>query len=114
MDQPDERDRRIRELEERLSRLSEASVSINESLEFETVLQRVLDCARGLTGARYGVIATMDEQGGLEAVLTSGASEAEHEQLVSCRAGPGSSRTSWPPPIRCGWTTEAPTRRRPG
>ncbi|MDE2670174.1 MAG: hypothetical protein OXI51_11020 [Chloroflexota bacterium] len=37
MSQPDERDRRIQELEERLSRLSEASLRINESLDFETV-----------------------------------------------------------------------------
>ena len=70
MEIPDERDRRIGELEERLSRLSEASLRINESLDFDTVLQKVLDSARALTGARYGVIATMDEAG-LEAVLTS-------------------------------------------
>ena len=87
MDRPDERDQRIRQLEERLSRLSEASLSINESLDFETVLQRALDSARALTGARYGVIATMDEQGGLEAVLTSGTSEEEHRQLVNLPGG---------------------------
>ena len=87
MDRQDERDRRIRQLEERLSRLSEASISINESLEFETVLQRVLDSARALTGARYGVIATMDEKGDLETVLTSGTSEEEHQQLVNLPGG---------------------------
>ena len=78
---------RIEELEERLSRLSEASLRINESLDFETVLQNVLDSARDLTGARYGVIATRDEQGGLETVLTSGTSEDEHRQLVTLPAG---------------------------
>jgi len=83
LDRPDERDRRrIRELEERLSRLSEASLRINESLDFDTVLQEVLDSARGLTSARYGVIGTRAEQGGLEAVLTSGTSEEEHRHLV--------------------------------
>ncbi len=82
MDRPDDRDRRIRELEERLSRLSEASLRINESLDFDTVLQEVLDSARGLTGARYGVIGTRDDQGGLETVLTSGTTEEEHRQLV--------------------------------
>ena len=51
MEQADQRDREIRELRERLSRLSEASIRINESLDFETVLQGVLDSARSLTGA---------------------------------------------------------------
>ncbi len=87
MSQPDERDRRIQELEERLSRLSEASLRINESLDFETVLQNALDSARDLTGARYGVIATVDEQGGLETILTSGTSEEEHQQVVALEGG---------------------------
>ena len=82
MNGPDERDRRISELEERLARLSEASLRINESLDSDTVLQKVLDSARGLTGARYGVIGTRDEQGGLETVLTSGTSEDEHRRLI--------------------------------
>ena len=43
-------------LRQRLSRLSQASLRIGESLDFETVLQGVLDSARSLTGARYGVI----------------------------------------------------------
>ena len=87
MSQPDERERRIEELQERLSRLSEASLRINESLDFETVLQNVLDSARDLTGARYGVIATRDEEGGLETVLTSGTSEEEYEQVVTLPGG---------------------------
>ena len=48
-------------LRERLSRLSEASLRINESLDFGTVLQGVLDNARALTGARYGVITLLDD-----------------------------------------------------
>ena len=51
-------------LRERLSRLSEASLRINESLDFGTVLQGVLDSARALTGARYGVITLLDDGGG--------------------------------------------------
>ncbi len=77
----------VQALRERLARLSEASLRINESLDLDTVLQRVLDSARDLTGARYGVIATMDEQGGLETVLTSGTSEEEHRQLVTLPGG---------------------------
>ena len=40
-----------------LSRLSEASAHIDESLDFNAVLQGVIDNARYLTNARYGVIA---------------------------------------------------------
>ena len=56
MSHGDERDQVIQALRERLSRLSEASMRINESLEFDTVLQGVLDSARSLTGARYGAM----------------------------------------------------------
>ena len=48
-------------LRERLSRLSGASRRINESLEFDAVLQGVLDSARSLTAARYGVMTLLDD-----------------------------------------------------
>ena len=63
MNQPAERDRRIEELEERLSRLSEASLRINDSLDFDTVLQDVADSARALTPSRYGAINVFKEAG---------------------------------------------------
>ena len=52
MDRPDERDREIAGLRECLSRLNDASLRINESLDFDTVLQGVFDSARSLTEAR--------------------------------------------------------------
>ena len=76
-------------LRERLSRLSEASVRINESLDFNVVLQETIDNARELTGTRYGVIATMDEAGGLDALLTSGTTEEQHRTLVALPGGMG-------------------------
>ena len=59
-------------LRERLSRLSEASRRINESLDLDTVLQDVLDSGRALTEARYGVITLLDARGAVEDFLTSG------------------------------------------
>ena len=56
--------REIEALRERLSRLSEASLRINESLDLDSVLQGVLDSARTLTGARYALITTLD--GGID------------------------------------------------
>ncbi len=74
-------------LRDRLSRLSEASMRINESLDVDVVLQEVIDNARYLTNARYGVIASMDEVGGLDSVLTSGTTEDEHRQLLDLPDG---------------------------
>ena len=61
MDRHDELLRRIHELEDRLSRLSGASLRINESLDFDTVLQEVVDSAKALTTSRYGAITVLDE-----------------------------------------------------
>ena len=83
----DELEQRNADLRQRLSRLSQASRRINESLDLETVLQNVLDSACALTGARYGVIATRNERGGPEAVLTSGTSAAEHRELLEYPGG---------------------------
>ncbi len=68
-------------LRERLSRLSEASQRINESLDLNTVLQDVLDSARALTRARYGLITLLGAQGEVEDHLTSGFSAGEAVQL---------------------------------
>ncbi len=81
MDRPDERDLRIRELEERLSRLSEAGLRITEDLDFNTVLQGVLDSARSLTGARYGVIALHGDDGTSQDFLSSGMTPDETDRL---------------------------------
>ena len=66
-------------LQERLSRLSQASLRINESLDFDTVLQGVMDSARSLTGARYGVIILLDGSGDPQDLHFSGVTEDEAE-----------------------------------
>ena len=81
MNRPDERDLEIARLRERLSRLSEASLRINESLDFDIVLQGVLDSARSLTGARYGVITLLGESGGVGDSLSSGMTAEEANEL---------------------------------
>ena len=69
-------------LRQRLSRLSEASLRINESLDFGTVLQGVLDSARSLTGARYGVITLLDDGGRIQDFLYSGLTPDESRQFA--------------------------------
>ncbi len=66
-------------LRDRLLRLSEASLRINESLDFDTVLQGVMDSARSLTGARYGVIILLDDSGDPQDFHFSGMTELEAE-----------------------------------
>ena len=75
-------------LRDRLSRLSEASLRINESLDPDTVLQEVMDNARALTGARFGAITTLDDEGGLLDFITSGLSPEEREVMLALTEGP--------------------------
>ena len=81
MKRPDELTREIEALRNRLSRLSQASLHINESLDFDTVLQGVLDSACSLTGARYGVITLLDEAGQPMDFLSSGMTPEEDQGL---------------------------------
>ena len=62
----------IEALRERLSRLSSASLLINENLDFDAVLQSVLDSARALTGASYALLTLLDDAGPAADFLSSG------------------------------------------
>ncbi len=81
MKRPDELMRENEILRERLSRLSEASLRINQSLDFDDVLQGVLDSARSLTEARYGVMTLHDDGGQVQDFLSSGMTSDEAGQL---------------------------------
>ena len=72
MNRDDARDIEIQALRGRLSRLSEASLRINESLDFDTVLQGVLDSARDLTSSRYGVFILLGDAGQMREFFGSG------------------------------------------
>ncbi len=55
--------REIEALRERTSALSAAIPRISATLDLHTVLAEVVESARTLAGARYGVIVTVDEAG---------------------------------------------------
>ena len=82
MEQADDQAREIAELRDRLSRLSQASLRINESLDFDTVLQEVLDSACSLTGARYGVITLLGGSGRIQDFLYSGLTPEESRRFA--------------------------------
>ena len=63
MSRTEELVREIEVLEERVARMREAMFRINESLDFGTVLQGVLDSACSLTGAKYGTVVVYNERG---------------------------------------------------
>ena len=80
--------RRIKALEERLAALSAAVLRVSENLDLDAVLQEVVDSARLLTGARYGVIATVDDAGQIDEFVTSGFTPAEQAQMAAWEDGP--------------------------
>ena len=71
----------IERLRARLSKLSDVSRRITESLDLDIVLQEVVDGARSLTGARYGALAVFDDSGRVEDFITSGITPEERRML---------------------------------
>ena len=73
---------------DRLSRLSAASVRINESLDVDTALRAVMDSARCLTDAPYASIITLDALGRVEDHLVLGFDPDDVERLWQAAQGP--------------------------
>ena len=77
----------------RISRLSAAMLRISQSLELSTVLAEVVESARALTGARSGVITTIDARGAIEDFVTAGLPPEARRQMVEWPDGRASSPT---------------------
>ena len=73
---------------ERIAAFNAAVLRINATLDLTTVLQEVVDSARVLTGARCGVITTLDQAGGVQEFLSSGISAEEHTSFLTWPEGP--------------------------
>ena len=71
-----------------ISRLADACLRINASLEPDTVLQEVVVAAQTLTAARCGVIATIDDNGRVQDFFSCGLTHSEHCQMTSWADGP--------------------------
>ena len=80
--------RQIEALRERMSRLSAAVLRASASLDLDTVLQEVVDSACALTGARFGVIVTVDGAGQAGEWVMSGIGPVEQDALVAWPHGP--------------------------
>ena len=68
-------------LRERIAKLSDAVLRVIASLDLETVLREVVDGARALTAARYGMIATVDPTGAIEEFIAPGLTADERRQM---------------------------------
>ena len=88
MQSPDELRRENQTLRDRISKLSAAILRISESLDVGTVLQEVVESACALTGARYGMITTVDGRGQVEEYTTFGTSPEQDRHLLSWTDGP--------------------------
>ena len=80
--------RELEALRKRVSQLSAAILRINASLDVDTVLQEVVDSARALTGAPYGMIVTIDEHGEAQDFVSAGFTDEEHRQFEQWPEGP--------------------------
>ncbi len=81
MNERDEAAQRIESPRERDATLAAAILRVGGSLDLETVLREVVDGARVLTGARYGVITTVDADGQPRDFVTSGFTPDEQRAM---------------------------------
>ena len=80
--------RQVEALRDRISKLSGALLQISASLDPDTVVRELVDSARALTGARYGVIAIGGEAGRPMRFVSSGLTPDEHRQLAEWSEAP--------------------------
>jgi signal transduction histidine kinase len=76
--------------EQRLERLIEVGRALVAELDLEAVLDRVLDAAQELTGARYAALGALNrERTGLERFLTRGIDDETHRAIGDLPRGRG-------------------------
>ena len=79
----------LEDQQDRFSRLIEASSRITQSLDSKVVLGEVIESACSLTDARYGVLLTYNESGGVRDVFTCGMSSEEIDSIKYTPRGTG-------------------------
>ncbi len=81
--------RRLERQNRELLALHNAALDVYRELALETVLQKVVDQARQLVGARYGALSVMNEQNRIESFITSGIDAAQRAGIGAPPQGRG-------------------------
>ena len=76
-------------LRARLAAFNEATLCIAEDLDINSVLQKIVDGACSLTGAKYGALSVFGRNGGIEYFITCGISQGERESMGPLPEGEG-------------------------
>jgi PAS domain S-box-containing protein len=69
--------------------MSRAIIAITAELSLENVLNRIVELARSVSGARYAALGVPKQDGELEAFITKGISDAEHAAIGELPRGRG-------------------------
>jgi signal transduction histidine kinase len=78
------------DLGQRQRELHEAAVALNSELSLDAILQKLVETAARLTGARYGALGVIDPSGaGLERFVTTGVDEATYQAIGDLPRGRG-------------------------
>jgi signal transduction histidine kinase len=81
--------RRLERQNRELLALHTAALDIYRELALDAVLQKVVDQARQLVGARYGALSVMNEQDRIESFITSGIDAAQRARIGAPPQGLG-------------------------
>jgi signal transduction histidine kinase len=77
-------------VEERLHKLIDAGIAVSSELSLDALLQRLVEAAAGLTGARYAALGVIDRSGAeLERFVTTGIDQETHEAIGALPRGRG-------------------------
>lgn len=75
---------------DRQKQLHEAALALNSELSLDALLQKLVEIAASLTGARYAALGVIDPSGaGLERFLTTGVDEETHRAIGDLPRGRG-------------------------
>src|SRR5919199_1806324 len=74
---------------DRNERLLEAGLALASELSLPVILQRIVDLAAALTGARYGALGVLGPDGAITEFITTGVTEAERAAIGHIPVGRG-------------------------
>src|SRR5919107_1104926 len=76
-------------VQDRTGRLLEAGLALSSELSLPAILQRIVDLAVDLTGARYGALGVLGRDGTITQFITTGVTEAERAAIGHIPVGRG-------------------------